>query len=362
MKRIFSNSTFPTLCLFAIAGTALAAPVPARASTMDFLASPAIAVSGYASYPHVVQVHNSDVTNVIVHQPVACGERLTDASYELEGKFLLLRYSAPYKGAWNSECVSTGMFVFHGLPPGDLQVVALPEPTAAVAVAAPAAGEDLQMGFLASPAIALTPGRYASYPHVVQVRTGDVTNVIVHQPVACGERLSDATFELAGDWLLLRYSVPYSGNWESGCISTGMYAFRGLPPRDIQVVALPEPVAVAYASAPPAAHDLRMGFLASPAIAVSGYASYPDVVQVHNGETENVIVHQPCACGERLRDATFELEGNWLLLRYSAPYKGTTNSECVSTGMFVFRGVPPTEIQVVALPEPVPAAAVVAQK
>ena len=44
-------------------------------STMKFLASPAIAVKGYASYPRVVQVRNSDTTNVIVHQPAACGER-----------------------------------------------------------------------------------------------------------------------------------------------------------------------------------------------------------------------------------------------------------------------------------------------
>ncbi len=362
MKRILSKSTLPALCLFAIAGPALATPAEAPSSSMNFLASPAIAVTGYASYPHVVHVRNIDTTNVIVHQPVACGERLTDASFELEGKFLLLRYSAPYKGSWNSECVSTGMFIFHGLPSGDIQIVALPEPLAVATVAAAGDTNDLRMGFLASPAIAVAPGRYASYPHVVQVRTGDVTNVIVHQPVACGERLSDATFELAGDWLLLRYSAPYSGNWESGCISTGMYAFGGLPARDIQVVALPEPVAVAFASAPAEAHELRMGFLASPAIAVSGYASYPDVVQVHNGDTVNVIVHQPCACGERLRDATFELEGNWLLLRFSTPYKGTWNSECVSTGMFVFRGVPPTDIQVVALPEPVPAASTLAQK
>ena len=89
MKRIFGNSTLPALCLIAIGGTTLAPPAPAHATTMDFQASPAIAVSGYASYPHVVQVHNNDVTNVIVHQPVACGERLTGASYEIEGKFLL---------------------------------------------------------------------------------------------------------------------------------------------------------------------------------------------------------------------------------------------------------------------------------
>ena len=377
MKRIFSKSTLPALCWLAVAAPALAGPhaalfgsepaaaaVPAdaSASTMNFLASPAVAVNGYGSYPHVVQVRNSDTTNVIVHQPAACGERLRDASFEVEGKWLLVRYAAPYKGDWNSECVSTGMFVFRGLPPGEIQVVALPEPLPLAEAAVPNETSDLRMGFLASPAIVVVPGRYASYPHVVQVQSNDVTNVIVHQPVACGERLRDASFELEGDWLLLRYAAPYEGNWESGCISTGMYTFRGLPGRNIQVVALPEPVPV-VASAPAAVGPaLRMGFLASPAIPVSGYAAYPDVVQVRNGDTANVIVHQPAACGERLRDAAFELQGNWLLLRYSAPYASKSNSDCVSTGMFVFRGLPAGKIQVVTLPEPVSMPPMVARK
>jgi len=360
MKRLFEKSTLPALCLTAVAVPALAGAADTPNSTMNFLASPAIAASGYASYPHVVQVRNSDVTNVIVHQPAACGERLTDAAYELEGKWLLLRYSAPYKSAWNSECVSTGMFVFHGLP-ADVQVVALPEPAAVAPVATAPEKNGLGMGFLATPAIAL-PRQYASYPHVVQVRNNDVTNVIVHQPVACGERLRDATFELEGGWLLLRYSAPYAGSWDSNCVSTGMYTFHGLPAADIQLVALPEPVPVVALAAPAEEHSLHMGFLATPAIAVPGYPIYPDVIQVHNGDMENVIVHEPCACGERITDARFELEGNWLLVRYSVPYKGSWNSECVSTGMFVFRGVTSEEIQVVTLPEPSPVPTMVARK
>jgi len=360
MKRIFNKSGLPALCLIAMGIPALAATADTSNSTMNFLASPAIAVNGYASYPHVVQVRNNDTTNVIVHQPAACGERLADAGYELEGKFLLLRYSAPYKGAWNSECVSTGMFVFRGLPPGDIQVVVLPEPSPVAAAPIPDETSALQMGFLASPAIAVAG--YAAYPHVVQVRNSNMANVIVHQPAACGERLRDATFELEGDFLLLRYSAPYGVNWNSGCVSTGMYTFRGLPNRDIQVLALPEPLSMAAALVPNETSALRMGFLASPAIAVAGYAAYPDIVQVRNGDTANVIVHQPAACGERLRDAAFELKDNWLLLRYSAPYSGNWNGECVSTGMFVFHGLPTGNIQIVALPEPVSTATVVARK
>ena len=359
MKRKFRKSMLPTLCLLAIASRAFAEPA-APDSTMSFIASPAVAVNGYPSYPHIVQVRNSDVTNVILHQPAACGERLADASYKLEGKFLLLRYSAPYKGLSNRECVSTGMFVFHGLPPGDIQVIALPDALPVAPAAALNETSNLQMGFLAAPAIAVTG--YAAYPDVVRVRNGDTANVIVHQPTACGERLRDATFELEGDFLLLRYSAPYGVDGNSGCVSTSMYTFRGLPARDIQVVALPEPVPVAAASAVPSETSaLRMGFLASPAIAVPGYAAYPDVLQVRNGDTANVIVHQPAACGERLRDATFELEDNWLLLRYSAPYKGDWNSECVSTGMFVFHGLPTGNIQIVAVPEPVSTASMAAR-
>ena len=329
--------------------TTIPAPTGAPAWTMTFLASPAIAIPGYGEYPHVVYVRSGDTMNVIVHQPVACGERLRDGSFEVESKWLLLRYSAPYEGAWNGPCISTGMFVFHGLPSGDIQVVALPEPLPIAAASAPS--EASSMGFLASPAIAVPA--YPSYPHVVRVRSGDVTNVIVHQPVACGERLRDASFEREGEFLLLRYSAPYEGAWNSPCVSTGMFTFHGLPSSDIQFVALPDPVPVEAVAINADAHPLRLGFLASPAIAVSGYAVYPDVVAVHNGDTENVIVHQPCACGERLRDASFEREGEFLLLRYSAPYEGAWNSPCVSTGMFVIRGLSPgEEVRVVALPEP----------
>ena len=378
MKHIFSKSTLPALCWLTVAAPALAgphaapfgsepstaaAPIDASASTMNFLSSPAIAVNGYAFYPHVVQVRNSDTTNVIVHQPAACGERLRDASFEVEGNWLLLRYAAPYKGAWTSDCISTGMFVFRGLPPGAVQVVALPEPVPVGEAAVSNETSSLRMGFLASPAIAPVPGRYASYPHVVQVQSSDVTNIIVHQPVACGERLRDASFELEGDWLLLRYAAPYAGNWESECVSTGMYTFRGLPGRNIQVVALPEPVpVVTSASVPVGPPALRMGFLASPAIPVPGYPAFPDVVQVRNGDTANVIVHQPAACGERLRDAAFELQDNWLLLRYSAPYASNSKNDCVSTGMFVFRGLPAGNIQVVAQPEAVSIPPMVARK
>jgi len=374
MNQILTRSALPALCLFAIAAPTLgassatptdSASLPASVAamsgnepgwTMSFLATPAIAVSGYAEYPHVVQVRNKDVTNVIVHQPVACGERLRDASFELEGKWLLLRYSAPYEGTWNSSCISTGMFVFRGLPAEDIQIVALPEPLPIAAASAPLNASS--MGFLASPAVAV-PG-YPTYPHVVQVRSGEVTNVIVHQPVACGERLRDAAFEREGDFLLLRYSAPYESTWDSPCISTGMFTLRGLPANDIQLVALPEPVPVEPSKASADVHRLRLGFLATPAIAVSGYATYPDIVQVRNGDTLNVIVHQPVACGERLTDSTFEREGDYLLLRYSTPYSGSSDSACISTGMFVVRGLAPSdEVQVVALPEP---SAVVARR
>ena len=367
MNRTLSKLGLPVLCLLAMAPPTLGASSSALTEsvslptsvvampgdeprwTMSFLATPAIAIPGYAEYPHVVQVRSKDVTNVIVHQPVACGERLRDASFELEGKWLLLRYSAPYEGTWNSPCVSTGMFVFRGLPAGDIQIVALPEPLPISAASAPP--DSSSMGFLASPAVAV-PG-YPTYPHVVQVRSSDVTNVIVHQPVACGERLRDASFEREGDFLLLRYSAPYEGTWDSPCISTGMYTFRGLPAGDIQLVALPEPVRAEALKVAADAHPLRMGFLATPAVAVSGYATYPDIVQVHNGDTLNVIVHQPVACGERLTDASFERESEYLLLRYSTPYSGGLDSPCISTGMFVLRGLASgEEVQVVALPEP----------
>ncbi|HYA65558.1 MAG TPA: hypothetical protein VEE84_02660, partial [Burkholderiaceae bacterium] len=118
-------STAPPAESVTLPATAISVPTGAPAWTMTFLASPAIAVPGYGEYPHVVHVRSGDITNVIVHQPVACGERLRDASFEFEGKWLLLRYSAPYEGAWYSPCISTGMFVFHGLPAGDIQVVAL---------------------------------------------------------------------------------------------------------------------------------------------------------------------------------------------------------------------------------------------
>jgi len=118
------------LATLSASGAACAAP-PAQPA-MTFLAAPAIPLhTGTA--PSVVHSRHGDRMVVVVRAPAACGQRLSRPGVLLEHGTVRLSYRAPEDGERN--CIATAVFALHGLPSGEIEVVAAAEPPPTVGVA-----------------------------------------------------------------------------------------------------------------------------------------------------------------------------------------------------------------------------------
>lgn len=344
---------------FSVILAALVSTGAAMAATsgpsMQFLAAPAKQEQG-ALTPTRVQSRLGDRMVVVVKEPAACGQRLTDPHYVLSDGVLRLGFRLPAADAQAQACIATAIFTLKGLPPEPV-LVQTEAGAAMVAQARPDPASTLPVKFLAG---AARPVDGIAQSEVRQVRSGDQLIAVVTQPAACGTRLLDPSVRLDESKLALRYRVTEAASQAKSCAATAVFSVKGLPERELTTVAEATrrraSAALEMAAAPAATAGPRMSFVGIPAISQSTAGPQRDVVQARNGDAMNVIVHEPAACGERLQRASFSLEGRQLFVHYQVPVDQASASGCVATAMILFRGLPSEDIQVVAISDPAPVA------
>jgi hypothetical protein len=217
--------------------------------------------------------------------------------------------------------------------------------------AAEAGSSAPTMTFLSVPAVA-SPG--AVQAEVVQFRHGDAMVVVYRQPAACGERPSQPWFDAQQSALQIGYSLPndVAAAADGGCFAAGIFAFKGLPDRALQVVAqttrqpgepVPEPVA---AAAP------TMSLLAAAAVPVSA-AMQPGLVESASGRGRVVVARVPARCGERPLSASFQIKDRALRVAYEVAEPAAEDKRaCVATAIFTFKDLPRQDLEVAAVAQP----------
>jgi hypothetical protein len=240
---VFTMKGLPPEPVAVLADAQHAAAAPARAErepglALTFIGGEARPVAGIAQ-PVVRQLRSGGQLVAVVTQPAACGSRLSDAAVALDETNLALRYRAAASGGQAPSCAATAVFTVRGLPSRKLIAVAQPALSDRgghlASVADSTAKATPTMRFMATPAIRASA--FGALQNVVQVRSGDAMNVVIHEPAACGDRPERASFKLEGGLLRLHYQMPNTRTSETGCVATVMAAFRGLPADDIRVVA-----------------------------------------------------------------------------------------------------------------------------
>ena len=108
---------------------------PEGGARMQFLASPAVPVSGTMNRRDFVQFRDGEVLQVVLHEPAPCGERPASPSFQVAGDRLFVGYRVAQPAGSGGNCLATAMFTFHGLPEGDFRVVPLLESGAPVSIA-----------------------------------------------------------------------------------------------------------------------------------------------------------------------------------------------------------------------------------
>jgi len=323
--------------------------------SMQFLAAPARQEQG-ALTPTRAQSRVGDRMVVVVKEPAACGQRLTDPHYVLNDGVLHLGFQVPAADAQAQTCIATAIFTLKGLPPEPV-LVQTEAGAAMTAWAQTDTASPLPVKFLAG---AARPVNGIAQAEVRQVRTATQLIAVVTQPAACGTRLSDPSVTLDESKLSLRYRVTEAASQAKSCAATAVFSVKGLPQRELTTVAEATlrrgSAGPAMATQAAAAPGPKMSFVGVPAISQSTPVPQRDVVQARNGDAMNVIVHEPAACGERLQRASFSLEGRQLFVHYQVPVDQASTSGCVATAMILFRGLPSDDIQVVAVSDPAPVA------
>jgi hypothetical protein len=303
----------------------------------------------------LVQSRTGDRMVVVVKQPAACGARLTDPHFALNDSVLRVGFRVPAAASSAPVCVATGIFTMKDLPSGSLSVLASADDAIASTMRA-SPTPTLAMKFLGAESRPLAEG--GAQTSVRQIRHGDQIVAVVTAPARCGTRLADPTAELEQSNLVLRYRVAVADGQQRPCAATAVFSVKGLPSRALVALAQPAPsagsVEIAASAAAPVQSAPRMSFVAAPAIPVSGFGSERHVVQVRNGDTMNVVIHEPAACGDRPERASFKLERGRLWLRYGMRAAQTSATSCVATAMVAFRGLPADDIEVVATSDSAP--------
>ncbi len=323
-----------TVCI----GTAFASP---GAETMKFLSVPAVA-SVRSAQPEVQQVRSQNVMTVVFRQAAPCGQRPSDPWFERSGDTLHLGYrvAAPAADSRQPACVATGIFTIKGLPEQPYHVLAqsrdiAPQTTAQADAVKPS------MRFMAAPAVRVA---HVEAPTLLRQWSDGQLVVVARQPARCGLRASAPTYTLDGATLRVGFDVPAPpADLASGpCTATAIFTFRGLPARELRVLADARPVA----DVPPlAARDETpaMKFTSVPAIYEEGVGR-AEQLQYRRGSDLVVILKRPSACGSRPTEPWMAMSADTVRVGYRAtPRAGASDpGTCVATGIFTIQGVPST--------------------